>query len=425
MDAGGLGPQADPVAAALLDDLRLLQLQLLGFGNDDAVARGPHLLHGGGDLLVLGLDHGQSFQQGQKLPVAVQGEARLLGEGVIEQTAGQLQPGLTAAGAELHPRDRGPRDQLALPHRRHRRLDIPDADELPRLGTDGLEEGRADGMLRRQRLHPVGQEKLKLFQGKLIEDGLDDLRHRLLVQVQAADRQAGHVILLGQLGPQLLGRLPLGVGGVEQDEKGLAQRLQFFDDPPLGLRVGLPRQVGDGAVGRDDDADGGVLGDHFSGADLGGLRHGDLLGEPGGVDHSRLPVLQLPHGTGDQVAHAVHQAHGKGPAPLHGDLHGLLRHEFWLGGHHRPARPALGQFVSGPLAAVVVVDAGEDQGLHKALDKGGFPRPGRADHTQVDVPGRPGGNVLINACQGVHSLSPPSGTNLVSLAPCLCLPLAG
>ena len=88
---------------------------------------------------------------------------------------------------------------------------------------------------------------------------------------------------------------------------------------------------------------------------------------------------------------------GKGPAPLHGDLHRLLGDKLGLGGHHRPAGAALGQFVPGPLPAVFVGDVGQDHGLHKPLDKGGLPRPGGPHHADVDVPRRALGDVLGTA----------------------------
>ena len=108
-------------------------------------------------------------------------------------------------------------------------------------------------------------------------------RHRPLAQVQAAHRQAGHVVLLRQLGPEGLGPVGVRPGGVEEDEEGLAQLLELGDHPGLRLQVGLPGQVGDGAVGGDHDANGGVLGNDLPGADLRGLRHGDLLRSNQGV----------------------------------------------------------------------------------------------------------------------------------------------
>ena len=260
--------------------------------------------------------------------------------------------------------------------------------EVPHGPPDGLEHRALDGVVRGQGVHPVRQEELELLHRELKEHRLDDLRHRPLAQVQAAHRQAGHVVLLRQLGPEGLGPVGVRPGGVEEDEEGLAQLLELGDHPGLRLQVGLPGQVGDGAVGGDHDANGGVLGNDLPGADL---------------------RLQLAHRPGDQIAHAVDEPDGKGPAPLHGDLHRLLGDKLGLGGHHRPAGAALGQFVPGPLPAVFVGDVGQDHGLHKPLDKGGLPRPGGPHHADVDVPRRALGDVLVNACQGIHSMSPPSG----------------
>ena len=184
--------------------------------------------------------------------------------------------------------------------------------------------------------------------------------------------------------------------GVEQDHKGLSQGLQLRDDPLLRLQVVLPWNIGDGAVGGDDYRHGGVLLNNLSGADLRCLRHGHLPVRPGGHHHPGRPVLELPHGPLDHIAYTVDEPHGKGGAPLQGDLHRLLGDELGLRRHDGPAAAGLGQLVDGPLPAIDVVDVGDDTGLHKSLDKGGFPCPHRPQHPHKEGPASPCGNILVD-----------------------------
>ena len=62
----------------------------------------------------------------------------------------------------------------------------------------------------------------------------------------------------------------MGIGGVEQKDKGLAQFLQLAYYPFLCLNVIRTGNVGDGAVGGDHHTDGGVVRDDL-GDDLTGL----------------------------------------------------------------------------------------------------------------------------------------------------------
>ena len=71
------------------------------------------------------------------------------------------------------------------------------------------------------------------------------------------------------------------------------------------------------------------------------------------------------------------------------------------------AGAALGQLIPGPLPAVDVVDVGDDLGLHEPLDEGGLPGAHRTHDTDVDIPGGPGGDALIDGCicHSIPSLS--------------------
>ena len=260
-----------------------------------------------------------------------------------------------------------------------------------------------------QHRYPAGDGEIQLPHREFVEHPAQDLVQGGPVKVDAAHGEDTAPVALFQLSGQRLCLRGVGAGAVEQDDERLAQRFQLLHHPLFGGKVIFPRDLADGSVGGDDDADGGVVPDDFAGSGLGGKVKGDLLVEPRAFDHAGLVVLLVAHSPLHHVTHAVDEPHGEGGAVRQTHLCGLLRYELWLGGHNGAAGAALGQFVPGPLPAVFVGDVGQDHGLHKPLDKGGLPRPGGPHHADVDVPRRALGDVLVNACQGIHSMSPPSG----------------
>ena len=157
------------------------------------------------------------------------------------------------------------------------------------------------------------------------------------------------------------------MGAVEQDDVGLAQRIQFFHDALLGSGIALPRDVAHRAVGGDHDADGGMFADHLAGAGLGGKVEGHLVVEPRAFDHAGLVVLLVAHSPLHHVTHAVDEPHPALAAALQLQGHGCFRDEFWFLGHDGAARCRLGQLVPG------------------TLDEGGFAAAHRANHPNVDI----------------------------------------
>ena len=67
--------------------------------------------------------------------------------------------------------------------------------ELGGVLTDGVIQARFDRMVRRQGIHPGGQEQVQLLHGELVEHRLQDGGHGVLVQLQAVDGHAVHLIL--------------------------------------------------------------------------------------------------------------------------------------------------------------------------------------------------------------------------------------
>ena len=263
-------------------------------------------------------------------------------------------------------------------------------------------EAGLDGVFRGQGVHPGGQEEVQLLHGKLIEDGLEDVRHVLLPQVQAVYRDAVYLITGGDVPGNGLRPVAFGVHRVQQDDEGLPHLLELPDYPFLRLQVVLPWNVGNCAVGGDDDSDGGVLRDHLPGADFRRLGHGYLMVVPGGGDHPGSVVLKLADGPPDHVAHTVDEPHGEGRAIRQLHLGRLLWDKLGLRRHDGPAGAALGQFIPGPLLAVHVFNVGNDLGFHEALNEGGLSGPYRAHHADVDIPRRAGGDILIDG--RIHSI---------------------
>ena len=85
----------------------------------------------------------------------------------------------------------------------------------------------------------------------------------------------------GQLGGKALCIVAVRLGAVQQDDIRLADAVQLCDDTALGVEIRLPRQVGNGAVRRYDEAYRGVLPDDAAGAGFGGQVKRDLVVEPG------------------------------------------------------------------------------------------------------------------------------------------------
>ena len=398
MDAGGAGLEAHAVFAPLPHDLRLRQGQLPRVGEDHAVALFPHLPQGGAHPLVFPSHLGHVGEQGHQVPVPGDGDAAFFAEGPVKELPGQHQAQGGPADVRPHLRDacRFHDGDGGDPLRRV--LRVPQAGHVGAGLLQGPVQLRLQGMLRLQGVQPVGQEDTHFRQGEFLERSPDDGSHVLCLQVQAGNEHAVHVVFLLQFRPQGLGLRTLRPGGIQHQDEGLAQGLQLPHGALLRGDVSLSGDLRDAAVGGHDDADGGVLRDHLPRAGLRRLRHGDLVVEPVGGHHPGRALLLRSGGPFHQISHAVDETDGE-PGPARGDLHRLLRHEFRFAGHDRPTGAALGQLVSGPLPAVHVLDAGEHQGLHEALDEGGFAGAHRPHHADIDVAARANGYVLIN---GMH-----------------------
>ena len=395
MDGRRAGPQANSVAPALAHDLRLFQMQLVQRGHHDAVAGGLHLLDGAADLLVLPLGPGKADDAGHQACLVADLQPRGLPQHPVEDVRLQFQLQNHLAGGQLHAAHPGALEVFAL-----------------QRGSLGHVLHLADrsGILLRRRVHRALQPVIRLQHGdpprhckgdflyiKLIEHALQDTVDGGAVQVHAVHRQHGVAVFFLHLLRQLAGGRAVRVQAVEQDDEGLVDLGQLGNDPGLGVPVLFPGNVADGAVGGDDQADGGVVPDDLAGAGLGGHVEGDLLLEPGALDHAGLLVLLVAHGSLHHVTHAVDEAGVEAAAALQFHRHRRFGDEFGLGGHNGAPCCRLGQFVPGAGLDRGHREPREDEFFHEFLHKGALAGAHRAHHADVDVAAGAGGNVLVYA----------------------------
>ena len=243
--------------------------------------------------------------------------------------------------------------------------------------------------------NPAGQLQGHLLDGELIEDAGQNLPDVVLVQLQAVDRHHRHLVFFFHLLAQLPAAGSPWLGAVEEDDKGLANLLELPNHPALRLLVLGPRDIADGAIGGNHQADGAVFGDDLFGANLRRHVKGNLPVKPGGHHHPRLLVFDVPQSAGDDISHAVDKPNLEGSGLIHRDLHRLLRDELRFGGHDGFAGSGLRQLVGSPLPPGLAFDVGQHQGLHKPLDKGGFSGAHRPHHPDINIPVGALCNVLV------------------------------
>ena len=111
-------------------------------------------------------------------------------------------------------------------------------------------------MSRFERHNPPGNLDGNFPQRELVEDALQDSGDAVSVEGQAVERSDRNFILLLHPGSQLPGSGGIGLDTVEHHREGLADLLQLVDDPLLSGGILLARNVGDGAVGGDDQTNG-------------------------------------------------------------------------------------------------------------------------------------------------------------------------
>ena len=175
MDARGARLEAHPIASSLLDDLRLLQMELFCGGDHDAVARLLHLLKSRCHFVVFAFDSRQFGEQVHQISVVPDGEAGLIGQGLVEQAAGQIQVGGRQPNSKLDAADAGAADALVSSDGGDGPVYVPDAPQVGAALADSGVEPAFDGVVIGQRVYPGGQIQIQLLERKLVENGLNDV----------------------------------------------------------------------------------------------------------------------------------------------------------------------------------------------------------------------------------------------------------
>ena len=386
LDGWRAGFQTDPIACPLPHDLGLFQLQLADRRHHNAVAGGFHLLKGTAHLLVLTLRPRQLHDAGHQARFITNGKAGLLAQHLIKNLRFQLHRDAHTAGRKVDAADGRPLHRVAFQCRcvAPGRNILHAGDLLCQL-HGGIIHLRLQPVAVFQHRDPARQGKIQLPHRKFVQNLPQDAAKCLRVQIHAAHRQNGVVVVPGHALGQLLRLRGFRVGAVEQDDVGLAQSIQFFHDALLGSGIALPRDVAHRTVGCDHDADGGMFTDHLAGARLGGKIEGNLVVEPWALDHAGLVVFLVSHGPLHHVAHTVDEPHPALAAALQLQGHSRFRDEFRLGGHDGTACGRLRQLVPGTFPDCRRADGRQHQLLHETLDEGGFAAAHRAHHPNVDI----------------------------------------
>ena len=224
-------------------------------------------------------------------------------------------------------------------------------------------------MSRRKRRDPSRQEKSQLRHRELIHQLCQDADDLLHAHAQAVDAHNADAEARLQRRAELLRALAVRLLGIDEHDKRLSGGLHVGDGALLGVDIILARDVGDGAVSRHDDADGAVILHDLLCAKLRGLRHGDLCFKPRRRHHARRAVLVRADGARDHIADRVDQPDRETALSVRADLDGLLGYEFRLRRHNGLAGAALRQLILGAFTPIDVFYVGQDELLHKPLDK--------------------------------------------------------
>ena len=293
----------------------------------------------------------------------------------------------------VQPHGRG-RRQPFIPVKQHvEKRAVAHLGDLRNDGADGRKRLGHDGRIGIEHAHPIGKFDVHGEHRKFIEYALQDAGDLLAAHRLRIDGDHGRRIAFFQSRAQFPG--VLGLAAVEQDDEGLFDFLHLGDAARLCFLVVLPRDPGDGAVRRHDDADRRVIAHHLAGPLLRRRFKGHGRLAPRRLDEAGLAVLLKSRRSAHGETDAIHKAHARIRLP-EGNGDRLLGHKLGLRRHHRPARGRLRQFIDHALSFRPLRPR-EHEFLHEPLDKGRFTRPDRPHDTDVDLPARARRNVLIYA----------------------------
>ena len=181
-------------------------------------------------------------------------------------------------------------------------------------------------------IQPIRQIESDRLDWELLKHAPHYAAHVVFIKCLAVHAQTADAEFLLKLCRRTDGRVRLRLRAVHKHDEGLIYPLQLLDNALLRLKIFFSFYPADAPVGRDDDADGGVLRDDAACALLGSGGHTDLLLEPRRCDKALDAVFKLSRRALDHVPHAVNQPHGQ-LAAVQRQAHGLLRYEFGFRRH--------------------------------------------------------------------------------------------
>jgi len=205
-----------------------------------------------------------------------------------------------------------------------------------------------NAVVRLQGVDPAGQRIEKFFGRKFIEHRAQHALDVLLTKPGAVDRQAADAIFFFQLGPELLRFWAVRVHAVQRHHKRFVHLLKLGNHPLLRLDILRTRNFGDAAVGGDHNANGGMVGNYFSGANLRCPGKRDFMVKPGSFYHPFRIIFNVSGSSVYHKSYAVNEPYlGLDPVSKL-DFCRLLGNKFRLcSSNGFPAR-ALGQFILCP-----------------------------------------------------------------------------
>ena len=187
-----------------MDDLRYLQMHLLRFGHDNAVACGVHLLERRRNPVVFALGLRKLAQKLHQLGIIANLKARLLGKHLIKQRLREIQYALDRTRAEINCCNMKTLHLFQLSDARQRRLGLAQTRDLGGMTSHCLIKRALNRVFQRQSLHPAGQIKPQFGQREFVHQLRQNLLDLRDMHGQAVGRHAVDVIRLVQCAAERL-----------------------------------------------------------------------------------------------------------------------------------------------------------------------------------------------------------------------------
>ena len=394
MIAGRGRLEIDAVTRSFFDQLRLFERHVLGAGSHHAVTVRLRFRERFLDLIVIALGFGKGFHIAHQAEIVRDALPAFLAQHLVEKSFLGVNAKFRLAFAEFHGDIVGIDKLVVLSEEIFERQAVLHLHERGRR----LFELRQDGGYRLaafgQGLYPLGKFDVDARHGELEEHFLHNFEDLLLGELLGVDGEHGNSVLILQRRAERF--LRFGLTAVEENDERLADLFELGGGVFLRRDVSGTGNVRNAAVRRHEDADGGMFPDDLFRSQLRRFFKGHGLIAPRRLDKAGRAVLFETARALYGKAYAVHQTDGRLSALPNGDLRSLRRNEFRLRRHHRAPRRGLRQFVRHHRPRRIF-GGGNDKLFHEPFDKGGFSRPYRSHHTDVNIAVRTACNVFVNA----------------------------